>query len=325
MKRFLSRVLYIFLGFPLALSALFLISVRPWALDRDLYKRAINDDRLYQAVEAAARSGAEARETVELGGRTYDAGALAAAIGGNLPREELKKAGTRAVDEALDLAQGLDRDGSFDLDLAPLKAAVKSRAQAVARDYVAALESRPETAGPTDFSYRPASLSPAAAEAQAAKALDSGLDAMPDTVSRRLQAGTLREGELVFLSQKGIDGAAITMGALSGILLAGLGAMAGIGLAGRIAKAGKLLIPPSVVVMVLGILLWLPGAAFVERLLPPEARILLLGGSAAAMKAYIASVLGIAAKGFFISGLVGASLGGLLSQAERIAEPKQLE
>ncbi len=325
MKKFLSRILYLFVGFPLALAALFLISVRPWALDRDVYKRALTDDRLYQAVESAARSGAEGRETVELGGQVYDAEALAAAIAGNLPRDELKKVGSRAVDEALDLAQGVDRDGRFDLDLAPLKAATRSRAKAIARDYVAALESRPETAGPADFSYRPASLSPAAAEARAAKALGERLDALPDTVSRPLQTGTIRDSELVFLSKKSLDGAAITLGAVSGLLLAGLGALAGVGLAGRIAKTGRYLLPPSVVVMILGILLWLPGAAFVERLIPPEARALLVGGSATAIRAYIASVLGIAAKSLFITGLVGTSLGSLLAQAPRIAEPKELE
>jgi hypothetical protein len=326
MKKFLSRLLYLFVGFPLALGALFLISVRPWALDREVYRRAVTDDRLYEAVEAASRDrGADANETVEMGGWVYDADALARAVGGNLPDEELKALGLRAVDEALDLAEGADRDGNFDLNLAPLKSAVRARAPQIVRDYVAALESRPETPAAGDFSYRPASLSPAAAEARAAKALEERLDALPDTVSRRVQTSTVRDSGLVFLSKKSLDGAAITMGAVSGILLAGLGALAGVGLAGRIAKAGRYLIPPSVVVMVLGILLWLPGAAFVERLMPPEARALLAGTSAAAFRAYIASVLSIAAKGFFISGLVGTSLGGLLSQAERIAEPKELE
>jgi len=55
MRKVLANLLFIFLGLPLALSALMLISVRPWALDRDAYKRFVEDDRLYAALQAPDR------------------------------------------------------------------------------------------------------------------------------------------------------------------------------------------------------------------------------------------------------------------------------
>ena len=52
MRKFLSSFLYLFLGLPLALSTLFLISARPWALDRETYRRFVEDDRLYAALRS---------------------------------------------------------------------------------------------------------------------------------------------------------------------------------------------------------------------------------------------------------------------------------
>ncbi|MDP3179535.1 MAG: hypothetical protein Q8M76_16615, partial [Spirochaetaceae bacterium] len=52
MRKFLSTLLYVVLGLPLAMSALFLFAVRPWALDRELYKKIVTDDRLYAAIAA---------------------------------------------------------------------------------------------------------------------------------------------------------------------------------------------------------------------------------------------------------------------------------
>ena len=326
MRKFLANALYLFCGLPLALSALLLIAARPWALDRDFYRKALSDPRLYEAVAAAAQAGSrDASSTIDVGGETLDGAALGAALGKNLPADALRDTALRAAGQALDLVEGADRDGRFDLDLKPLKAAIRSRAPAIARDYAAALPSRPELPAPGDFSYRPASLSPKAAEAKAAQLLGSRIDAMPDAVSAPADARVTMGGRPTFLSRALVDRTALSLAAFSGLFIAGLAALGGTGIAGRIAKAGRYLLPPSIAVLALGALLSLPGSPVALATLPPEARQLLSGPAAAALRDYAASVLGLVARGFFVTGLVGASLGGLLASAKRIAEPKELE
>jgi len=331
MRKAIATIAYVFCGLPMALSALLLLAARPWALDRDFYRRVVSDDRLYRAVAAASADprgeGArlEGAETVEIEGSVYDAKALAQAVGKSLPVDELKAASLRAVDEALNLVEGSDRDGSFDLDLRPLKAAIRERAPAMARDYVAALPARPGSPATGDFSYRPASLSPEAAEKRVAAAASERANALPDSISSPVDARIELNGVRTFLSATALDRAAATLATASGLLLAALAALGGSGIAGRIAKAGRYLLPPSILVLALGALMSLPGSPALLAALPAEAKALMSAPAAAAMRDYVASVLGQVARSFFVTGLVGASLGGVLASARRIAQPKEIE
>ncbi|MBL8966120.1 MAG: hypothetical protein JNG85_03865, partial [Spirochaetaceae bacterium] len=98
MRKAFSSLLYVFIGLPLAISALFCLSLKPWVLERDTYKRIVTDERLYAALRApeAARS-ADAR--LEIEGAVFDGPALAAALQPRLPEAEIKALGTSAVDQ----------------------------------------------------------------------------------------------------------------------------------------------------------------------------------------------------------------------------------
>jgi hypothetical protein len=329
MRKFLANVLYLFLGLPLALSALFLISARPWALDRETYKRFVEDDRLYAALQAPEMA-VRAPATIELrsaGGTavTLDGPALASAAQKDLPWPEIKSTASRAVDAALDAVEGKTQGERREFDLRPLKAALKARSPAVARDYLAVLAAAGRSA--------PAAEKPAVV----AIALGSAIDTMPDAAridasSLPAPRGALRGMPIGILSRgtEGLSQALLnrmtaTTVALSALLLAGLGALGGTGLVSRLSRSGRYLLLPSIAVLGLGVVLAIPSGLILQNVLPEEARAMIAGHAGAQLRAYLASALGPIARSFFITGLVGASVGGVLASAKRFAEPKELE
>jgi hypothetical protein len=336
MRRFLANVLFLFVGLPLTLSALFLISARPWALDRDTYKRFVEDDRLYAALQAPEMAS-RAPATIELRPAglpplTLDGPALTTAAQKDLPWPEIKRTASRSVDAVLDAVEGRAPGGAAAIDLRQLKAALKARSPAAARDYLAALAA----AG------RPA---PAAQGPILAAALGLAVDAVPDTAKldpaslpaprpgllpmmrpglRGMPLGILSRGPEA-LSQAVLNRMTATTAALSALLIAGLGALGGTGLVSRLSRAGRYLLLPSIVVLGVGVLLAIPGGLILQNVLPAEARAMVAGQAGAQLRAYLASALGPIARSFFITGLVGASVGGVLASSRKFTEPKELE
>ena len=328
MKKFLANILFIFLGLPMALSALLLISVRPYALDRETYKRIVADDRLYtalQAPEAASQAPAE----IKLMSATLDGPALVSAVQKNLPIAEIKSTASLAVDTILDGVEGLKPIAGMQLDLKPLKAALKSRSPAAARDYLAALAA--DGSGAQGGGAAPTS-------AELSLVFGKAVDAMPDaakapiSVASRprlggpigvLSAGPALNG--VGITQALLNRMTATTAAMSVLLLAGLGALGGSGLVSRLSRAGRYLFLPSLVFLVGGALLSIPSGLIFQNLLAPSLQGLASGAAGSLIWAYFASAFGPIATSFFITGLVGVSLGGVLTQTKRMIEPKELE
>jgi hypothetical protein len=331
MRKFLANILYLFVGLPVALSALFLISTRPWALDRETYKRFVEDDRLYAALQSP-EIASRAPATIELrpaaaGGAVValDGPAIVAAAQKDLPWPEIKSTASRGVDAVLDAVEDRTPGGRLELDVRALKSALKTQSPAVARDYLAALAA---AGRPSPAAERPALV---------ARALASSVDAIPDTVMadraslpaprgplRGMPVGVLSRGP-EGLTQALLNRMTATTVALSALLLAGLGALGGTGLVSRLSRAGKYLLLPSIVVLGVGVVLAIPSGLILQNVLPEEARAMIAGGAGAQLRLYLASALGPIARSFFITGLVGASVGGVLASAKRFAEPKELE
>ncbi|MBL8967565.1 MAG: hypothetical protein JNG85_11165, partial [Spirochaetaceae bacterium] len=217
------------------------------------------------------------------------------------------------------------RAGSADLvlDLSPLKAALRKAAPQAAADYAKALPVRAEKPAAGDFSFRPEGSSVAVMTEKTRAALLAAADKVPARVEEKnLRVQTdLPKG----LSLKaGFDRATFTLTLLSAVLIAGLALMAGGGSAAVLSRAGSYLIPPSVLVLVPGILLALPGAPFLLKVLPLEAGQALSGEAAASLRAYFGAVLGTMSRSFFVTGLVGVSLGAALKSFRRIFEPREI-
>ena len=332
MRRILANILFVFVGLPLALSALMLISVRPWALDREIYKRFVEDDRLYTALQAPEIS-VRAPAIIKLGAATFDGPALAAAVQKNLPTALIKSTASGAVDSAMDALVGRGSGGRLEIDLKPLKAALKSKTAEVTREYAAALAAG-RSSGAASGAPR-AALSPPAA---LGLALPMAIAALPDKavattalaskfVRLGLPLGAVAKGPSIggrTLTQALLNRMTATTAAMSALLLAGLGALGGSGALSRLSRAGRYLFIPSVLVLALGAVLAIPGGLILNTL-PLELRGMLAGAGGTALRAYLESALGPIARGFFITGLVGASVGAVLAQAKRLAEPKVLE
>jgi hypothetical protein len=337
MRRFLANILFVFIGLPVALSALFLLSARPWALDRDTYKRFVEDDRLYAALQAPEMAS-RAPATIELRAAgssiSADGPSLVSAAQKDLPWPVIKSTASRAVDAALDAAEGRT-PGSMEIDLKPLKAALKSKSPAVARDYLAALAAsgRPDPAGALGAgAKKPAALS---------AVFNSAIDTIPDAAKAdastfpaprgrlrgpldKLPIGVMSRGDEP-LTQALLNRMTATSVAMSALLLAGLGALGGTGLVSRLSRAGKYLLIPSILVLAVGAILAVPGGLILQNVLPAEARAMIAGSGGAMLRDYLASALGPIARSFLITGLVGASLGGVLSSARKFGEPRELE
>ena len=144
-------MLFLFLGLPLALSALAPIATRPWALDRETYKRFVQDDRLYAALQAPemaarARRGrsrwrrpSRARRTARPRRRGPEGSAL----------PEIKSTASKAIDAVFDGAYDASLRGTgVTLDLGQLKAALASRKARPWPATTGGLSSRSDPPGP---------------------------------------------------------------------------------------------------------------------------------------------------------------------------------
>jgi len=318
-RKFLSTVLFICVGLPLSLSSLLLISARPWALDREAYRRFVQDDRLYAALRAP-EIAARAPETIRLGPAVFAGPALVAAAQKDLPLPEIKSTASKAVDAMLDAVEGGTPASAATIDMRPLKAALRAKSAAMARDYSAALAER--------TAAQPGLARPTAV----AEALTAAIDAVPDSAkaqapaARELERPDARMGVAARgLSQALLDRMTAATAAVSAILLAALGALGGRSALSRLSRAGTYLLFPSVMVLGIGVVLAIPGGLILQNIFPRDLQGMLGGAVGAQLRAYLASALGPIARSFFITGLVGASLGGVLSQARRMGEPKELE
>lgn len=340
MKRSLATLLFIVLGLPMSLFSLLLIGTRPWALERDTYRRIVDDDRLYAAITSPDLSsrinGTIEPELKPKSGGTWsaklDARALAVAAQKNLPVAEIKATADAGIDSVLSSVERGSGDPS--LDIRALKSALKSRKASIARDYVAALppadDAKPSSQA--DLSRRWTGLSRAAEESAVASSLESAVAALPDTVApselpapaKDIPIGIVSRGP-DGLSQALLNRMTASMAAISALLLAGLGALGGRNAIERISRAGKYLAIPSVIVLVLGGLLAIPGGLILQDLVPREVQGALSGPSGAQLRDYLASVLGPIARSFFLTGLVGTSLGGVLASARKFWQPKEIE
>lgn len=323
MRRFFSKLLYVFFGLPLIFSSLMLLSVRPWAMDRDYYKSIVTDDKLYEAI-LSPELAKEAELRMELGKAVFNGPALMAAVQENLPRKEIQALGVELVDDMVDLVEGKARGGP-ELDLRPLKAALEKATPEIAGDYVRALPETKDSLQPGDLTARPASLSPAQAEKAAGAALREATASLPEVWKGENVKIDL--GPSGLFGQAALNRAALTTTALSLALVAGLAAMGGGGLALILSRAGGMLIGPSALILALGGVLFIPGASILANNLPDEARVFLSSGSGAAFRGYLASVLGVMARGFFLTGLIGVSAGGFLKSTKRflLEAPKDEE
>jgi hypothetical protein len=154
------------------------------------------------------------------------------------------------------------------------------------------------------------------------RALRTAVAGIPETGT--VSPPRTREGRMAgFVSQASLDRAATISTALSVILLGGLAWLGGRNAGARLAKAGRYLLLPSMIVLAAGAVLFLPGASILGSLVPARLHIS-LGASSQALLGYAARVLALVSRSFMITGLIGASLGGALISLKRAFDPTEV-
>jgi hypothetical protein len=317
MRRFLAGLLYLFMGLPLALSGLLLFAVQPWALERDFYKKAVDDPRLSSLLSAPG-IGADMDKVLVLGESSFDGPALVSALQPRLPLGELRSTGKAFIDAAFDDLEG--RRTAPSVDLRPLKKAFSAVAPAIGQSYAAGIPASSLALPPGDYSARPAGQSESQAGREAAKALEAALAKLPDSVPvdfpEVVGPGTEKE-----LTTASLGRAALGTSLLAAALIAAFATLGGGGIWMILARAGSMVGWPSAIVLALGAILAIPGASILEKALPPEARLALSSLPATELRGWLGGLLGTISRSFFVTGLVGASLAGLLSSLKRIGRP----
>ena len=320
MRRFLAGILYLGVGLPVVLSSLLALSIRPWALDRNFYSRAVDDPRLWIALRSpVARRNAPAK--VEIGGYVFSGPALYGAIQGHLPEAELKSLANGTIDEVFNAVDS--GKSGLALDLRPLKADLKKNSDAMLADYLSALPVGAPAELSTDLSQRPAGPTDAALADRDGKAVKSLIDSIPDEVRREFPASGGNRVDGARISAKdSFDRWSSTGVAAGAALLLGLGFLGGGGVGRSLARAGRFLMFPSALILAAGVALSIPGA-------PVALDVAFRAGASAdlgflkALGGWLGSWLGIASRSFFVVGLSGLSVGALLASVRRILEPRE--
>jgi hypothetical protein len=197
---------------------------------------------------------------------------------------------------------------------------------------VKALPTGPARSDPKDLSYRPLGESEAQMTGLVAKDLrEKTLAAIPDRLPwPAADEASFRNGRRVTALDAGlmradrVNRGLTSLAVLSSLLIAGLGFLGGRRAVDRLGMAGTYILIPSVAVLAVGATMAVAGGALLSGALPPEIHGA-LGAGGNALVGYAADVMRGMSKGFFITGLVGTCLGGLVKSLRRTVDPERIE
>jgi hypothetical protein len=320
MRKFLAFVLALFVAIPMLMASFFLISMQSWMFDREFYKKALSGDQIFEAVQAAATLDAE--ESFIVGGMKFNTQAFDKALFAAIPRAEVKSLVTTMVDSGFDVLEGKTTATNVKLDTDKLAAMLKKNSPAFISTYAESVKEGSSPAfDPKDLSLRPKGMSPSAFKQKLTPIIDAGMTEFGAKLKTEFKIETPNvprkgmpfKGDIV----QGIKvGFAMTLVAAGVILLLG-GLLWPKPWAGRFAYLGTVVMVSSVFVILGGIV---GGIAVNSQSLVEGARLLGMPLPAqaseisASLRGYVADIVGTVTRGFFLTGIIAASVGaGLLS------------
>jgi hypothetical protein len=294
--------------------ALFVLSVRPWAMDRDFYTRAVTDDRLY-ALMKAPELAQDAEKKMMFQDYIFHGPSLVSSIQKNLPEAELKALGIDTINQVMDALEG-KRSGQLRVNLVPLKMELQASLGPMAAEYARSLPRLAQLPAPKDYSAIADDKSVSQLTAETETVLRGLVQTIPDTA---VSEGSIHiSGSFnTSLGQAALNRTAWTLSLLAIGTIIGLAFLGGGSMATILSRAGGMVGFPSVVVLIFGAVLALPGARIVQQLLPPQAQSVMGKEFGDQLRAYLSTILGPMSQGFFLTGVVGASLGALLKSYKR--------
>lgn len=334
--RFFGFVMYLFIGLPLLLGSMTMLSVRPWLTNPDAYRSLVEDPR-FTAVLEAPELPRHMPPTIEIGDYSFNGPAAAAAFQKTIPASALVRTATQSVDSVF---SAIDTGASgFMIDLRPLRDALVAGAEPFAEAYLATTGEVPETLPgqqsgsslipATGQQPRPVSGQTANPEAErlselTASNLGSRLEAMAIGMPANLAVadpslGTMGQRTANLASMRtGFSAAAIWLAlAASGLTVAGA-FIAEQNWRKRIKLLGSRILGPGIPILVVGLFPYLINPAGLIR----------MAGAASmnqfpALLEYIKFAATSLSGGFLVVGLAAVGLGTALVSATHLIPPDE--
>jgi hypothetical protein len=123
MRKLVALFIMICVFFPLAVTVLSLVSIRPWVLDRSFYERLVSDERIYEAAfigEVPVRFN----RTVFNDVNQIPPEALHVALRTVVTPEYMREQAVSTVNQFFDFIEGRSTNAEITLDISFLKAAI---------------------------------------------------------------------------------------------------------------------------------------------------------------------------------------------------------
>jgi hypothetical protein len=263
-RKVIALLLVIFVVLPLIFTALIMIAINSWVLDRNFYVNLLDNPNLHEALLSQdlplyVNNRWFPREI----NSDLPPAALDRALREVMTPQYLRDQSVRVVNQAFDTLEGRRDTLDVSMDFAPVKAALRGEggarfAQALAEQLPAcAAGQEPLITGSTLIRCRAANVSGDAATQQIAAALPAFVDKIPDQVNLSGERLDLRAEwrpfNLLFLSNLGFN---ITIGmllVLAGVFWLAAGFIGGANRRERLLWLGWSLLVPAALVLSMGL------------------------------------------------------------------------
>jgi len=323
MRKLLALILAVVVVCPLILSALSLVSVSQWALDRKFYEQLLGDVRLYEVMlnEDMPNYINNRRPVAEAD--MIPAGALSAALRTVVSAEDLRAQALRMVNTVFDAMEGRAEGFELYLDTTTIKqtlqtpAGAQKFAQALATHLPACTSNQtPVASAGVLMRCLPSNQSADEAAKSIAAALPAFLNGVPDHINLQREnydwSRWTRTAPMAFVMTNSLNVAIVIMLALAAAawLIAAL--IAGDNSRERLLWLGWMLIVPAAVILLIGVSMNAPFTTGWIRFGLNEARFGDVAYSPAFRDALLGSIgqaLQTIASGFLAAGAAAAAIG----------------
>jgi hypothetical protein len=260
----LALLLVIFLVLPLIFSALIMIAINSWVLDRNFYVNLLDNPNLYEALLSQdlplyVNNRWFPREI----NSDLPPAALDQALREVMTPQYLRDQSVRIVNEAFDTLEGRRETLDISMDIAPVKVALRGDggarfAQALAAQLPAcAVGQEPPITGSTLMRCRAANVSVDAAAQQIIAALPAFIDQIPDQISLSRERLDLRAEwrpfNLLFLGNLGLSMTIGMLLVLAGVFWLAAAFIGGVNRRERLLWLGWSLLVPAALVLIMGL------------------------------------------------------------------------
>lgn len=323
MRKLLALMIAVAVVFPLAMAALSMMSVSPWALDRKFYEQLLGDTRLYEVMLQEDIPNYINNRHPVAAADMIPAGALSMALRTVVSAEDLRAQSLRMVDNVFNAVEGRADGFELYLDTTQIKqtlqtpAGAEKFAQALATSLPACTAGQNAVAaGSVLMRCVPSDKSANQAATEIAAALPTFLNTVPDRINLQREdydwSRWTRGAPAMFAAANSLNFAIIIVLALAAGAWLVTALIAGESTRERLLWLGWMLIVPAALVLIIGVSMNAPFTTGWVRFGLNEARFGGMEYSSAFREALLGSIgqaLQTIANGFLTAGAAAGAIG----------------